>query len=170
MNRYNKETLTAATNIKKSLELAVPGLKMLKDDFYIIGGSAMVLLGIDIGFTKDIDILTSHRDAETLKQCWADWLDADSVLSKSTLFRSGYARFLFPAMDVEALGELEICKGGIWYPVTVNEYTTVEVGGLNIRIPTLNDMVRILYLFGRDKDLSRIKLIENRPTEYAESH
>lgn len=144
-----------------TLRSALPGLRSMEDDFYIIGGSALILAGIEIGDTKDIDILTTPRNVQILRKVWSEKLDQDFILGESELFRSEFARFIFPEMIVEGLGNLEICKNGIWSLVNVDDFTTVEVEGMKIKIPTISDIVRILELFGREKDKERVKIINS---------
>jgi len=146
--------------IRLTLKDAIPGLKQLQDEFYIIGSAAIALSGVGIADVKDIDILTSSCDSDLLKELWKDKYVITPPLKDSDRFRSEFARFGFPEMDVEALGDFEIRINGEWTPMRVNEYEQVEIDGYPIKIPTKQDMIRILQLFNREKDHKRIELIK----------
>lgn len=75
------------------------------------------------------------------------------------LFRSNFARFNLPLMDIEVMGNLQIKKNNIWQSVYVHEYKEVDIGNLIIKIPTIKEQKRILFLFGREKDLKRISIL-----------
>lgn len=75
------------------------------------------------------------------------------------LFSSNFARFNLPLMDVEVMGNLQIKKNNVWQFVYVQEYREIFIGDLIIRIPTMEEQKRILSLFGREKDLKRILVL-----------
>lgn len=62
-------------------------------------------------------------------------------------------------MDVEVMGNLQIKKNNVWQFVYVQEYREIFIGDLIIRIPTMEEQKRILSLFGREKDLKRILVL-----------
>ena len=86
---------------------AYPALSQLEDDYFLIGSSALALTGINIASTNDIDILTSHKNADELKINWSNRLKTSYQPEGVSLFRSNFARFDFDAMDVEVMGELK---------------------------------------------------------------
>ncbi len=147
--------------IKFTLHEAAGGLKLLNGDFYIYGGAALVLSGIDIGETGDIDILTTSAHSDLLKTVWADKLIAVAGKKESELFRSAFAQYRFLDMMVEVSGDLEICKDNVWQPVLIHQYDTIQIGDLPVKVPTVEEQIRLLRLFGRTKDLQRLTLIEN---------
>ena len=77
------------------------------------------------------------------------------------LFHSSFARFKLPLMDIEVMGNLQVKKNNIWQSVYVNEYNEVFIGDLIIRIPTIEEQKRILSLFGREKDLKKILILNH---------
>ena len=58
------------------------------------------------------------------------------------------------------MGDLEVNVGGAWQPVIVYEHTTITIAGFPFRIPSLREQARILTLFGREKDLKKIALLD----------
>ena len=57
------------------------------------------------------------------------------------------------------MGNLQIKKNNVWQFVYVQEYREIFIGDLIIRIPTMEEQKRILSLFGREKDLKRILVL-----------
>jgi hypothetical protein len=152
------------SNLKKKihsvLNKAYPELKSLHDDYFIIGSSALVLSGIKIDNTSDIDILMSNKDADFLKEVWRGKIIKDHITKRDDLFRSNFTRYFFDNLDVEVMGDLEINKDGQWIPLIIQEYTTFTLKDIEIKTPTLQEQKRIYELFGREKDLEKVKLIE----------
>ena len=146
--------------IFSTLKESYPTLKQLKDDFYIIGASALILSGIEIENTSDIDILVSERDAVWLRKEWEN-KSINFIPSNSFLFRSNYSRYEFPNMDIEIIGSLEVKKEGVWKPVIIKDFIIFNTDEFKIKIPTIGEQVRILIFFGRKKDLDRLDLIQN---------
>ena len=128
-------------------------------DFYIIGASAMILSGIEVGETADIDILTTEMNSCKLQHLLKTYMEISPETKEDDLFRSNFARFNLPLMDVEVMGNLQIKKNNVWQFVYVQEYREIFIGDLIIRIPTMEEQKRILSLFGREKDLKRILVL-----------
>jgi hypothetical protein len=64
-------------------------------------------------------------------------------------------------MDMEVMGDLKVRKNGNWIPLIVARHHTMMIGGLKVNIPTLDEQIRILKFFGREKDLVKVRLIES---------
>ena len=128
-------------------------------DFYIIGASAMILSDIEIGETSDIDILTTEMNSLKLQCSLKAYMEIAPETKEDGLFSSNLARFNLPLMDVEVMGNLQIKKNNVWQFVYVQEYREIFIGDLIIRIPTMEEQKRILSLFGREKDLKRILVL-----------
>ena len=147
--RINKTLLSIATE-----------LQMIDSEFYVIGGSAMILSGIKIGETSDIDILTTEVNASKLQHSLKVYMEIAPETKENDLFHSNFARFNLPLMDIEVMGNLQIRKNGVWQSVWVQEYREVSIGEIIVRIPTIEEQKRILSLFGREKDLKRLQMLE----------
>lgn len=131
-------------------------LQEISSEFYIIGASAMILSEVEIGETFDIDILTTEANSLKLQQLLSRYIEVAPKTKENDLFRSNFARFHLPLMDIEVMGDLQIKKNNVWLPVFVEKYREIFIGNLIIRIPTLEEQKRILSFFGREKDLKRI--------------
>lgn len=145
--------------INQSLLSIAAELQLINPEFYVIGASAMILSGIEIGETSDIDILTTEVNASKLRHLLKVYMEVAPETKENDLFHSNFARFNLPLMDIEVMGNLQIRKNGIWQPVWVQEYREVSVGQVIVRIPTIKEQKRILSLFGREKDLKRLQIL-----------
>ncbi len=145
--------------ILSTLAEATEGLNLLNGDYYIIGSSAIILSGIDVGITHDIDILTNSYNSNVLRTEWNDKLVKDPSMKESNLFKSDFACFQFSEMQIEVLGDLKVFKGNCWVHLDVNDYNVLKLNDMEFKIPTLTEQIQILNLFGRKKDIHRIDII-----------
>lgn len=129
-----------------------------RDPWVVIGSAACALAGADVE-VADLDLLTSTTDAERLIAMWPSRLDTSYVPAGVDRFRSRFARFLFPGMPLEVMGNLELHDADGWQPVQVNETVHVTVAGVVVAIPSRDELIRILESFGRPKDLARAELL-----------
>lgn len=146
--------------VEQTLLGAGSGLQNLHDDWFVIGASALLLSGVPVGQTGDIDILTTQAGSKALQQAWLPYKESAPETKEDNLFRSEFARFRMPQMYIEVMGNLQICKEGVWQDVQVRDWREVQVGSLRVKVPTLAEQKRILMLFGRPKDLRRILIID----------
>lgn len=148
--------------ITATLSDAVVGLSHLKDDFFIIGSSALVISGIRPDTGVDIDILTSGSDAEALKNFWKNKLKAQISLKDKQLFYSNFECYSFPLMDIEVMGDLKVNLNGSHHLVTISEYNHREINGMLFKIPTIAEQIILLKMFSRPKDLAKIQMIKDQ--------
>jgi len=147
--------------IERVLSFISPDLQTLKDDYFVIGSCALILSGVPIEKTSDLDLMVSHEDAEKLKSLWVDRRREYYEPSNQDIFRSNFARFDFGELDVEVMGELEVFRNNEWKSLRIKNYVEVLLGEQKVKIPTLEEQKRILYFFGREKDKLKAKLIES---------
>jgi hypothetical protein len=88
---------------------------------------------------------------------WADRRESTHEPAGAERFRSHFARFRFPGLPVEVMGGLELNQGDGWKPVEAGRLTLAGLNGLAVPMPSVEDQIRILESFGRDKDLARAK-------------
>lgn len=124
----------------------------------VIGSAAALLAGADVG-VADVDLLVSRVDADALMTLWAERRESIYEPADGERFRSHFARFRFPGMPVEVMGGLELNQGDGWQPVKAGRLTLVGLNGLAVPVPSMEDQIRILESFGREKDLQRAKTL-----------
>ena len=59
----------------------------------------------------------------------------------------------------EVMGGLELNRGDGWKPVSAGRLVLAGLNGLAVPMPSVDDQIRILQSFGRDKDLARARLL-----------
>lgn len=74
------------------------------------------------------------------------YMEISPETKEDDLFRSNFARFKLPLMDIEVMGDLQIKKNDIWQSVCVKEYEEIFIGNLIIKIPTIEEQ-KESYLF-----------------------
>jgi hypothetical protein len=149
------------------LAASVPDLHCYcRDPWTLIGSGAAWLAGAKVT-VADLDVLTSARDAKNLIGHWRERLDTTTASAGVERFRSRFARFVFPALAVEIMGGLEVSGDAGWEPVRIGKTITVDVAGVRVPIPAVEEQIRLLESFGRPKDRRRASLLkalhEGRP-------
>lgn len=129
-----------------------------RDPWVIIGSAACALTGVDVD-VADLDLLTSSADAERLIGLWPSQLDTSYTPAGADRFRSRFARFQFPGMPLEVMGDLELHDADGWHAVRVNDVVHINVADIAVPIPSRAEQIRILESFGRPKDLARAALL-----------
>ena len=153
--------IDTAAALREVLIASVPDLhRYCCDPWTLIGSGAAWLAGARVT-VADLDVLTSTRDAETLIDHWRARLDTTTAAAGAERFRSRFARFVFPGLAVEIMGGLELAGDAGWEPVRVGEIMTVDVAGMRVPIPTVEEQIRVLESFGRPKDRQRAALLKS---------
>ena len=124
----------------------------------VIGSAAALLAGADVA-VADVDLLVSRSDADALMALWAERRESVYQPANAERFRSHFARFRFPGLPVEVMGGLELDQGDGWKPVEAGRLTLAGLNGLAVPVPSLEDQIRILQSFGREKDAQRAKVL-----------
>lgn len=151
---------TAAV-LREVLVACVPDLhRCCRDPWTLIGSGAAWLAGARVT-VADLDVLTSARDAETLIGYWRARLDTTTASAGAERFRSRFARFIFPGLAVEIMGGLEVAGDAGWEPMTIAEIITVDIAGMRVPIPAMEEQIRVLESFGRPKDRQRAVLLKS---------
>jgi len=143
-------------SLRAALPAIVPGFR---DPWWIIGSAAMALSGIAETVPNDVDVLCSERDAQWLKAAWADHADRAYPPRDDVRFRSCFARFVHLPMPVEVMGGLQVNAGAGWKTLAIAATEHVPVADFEVPVPALREQMRVLRLFGRDKDLAKAALI-----------
>jgi hypothetical protein len=154
-----------ASALRTTLAGVVPDLQRCCHDRWILIGSAAVRVAGVVVSVADIDVLTTADDAEHLLDDWAAYRDDGYVPVEGTRFRSRFARFAFLPLPVEIMGGLELFGTDGWEPVSIEHTVLVDVGGFDVRIPTLDEQIRVLESFGRPKDMVRAMSLKSSQQE-----
>ncbi|PZQ61167.1 MAG: hypothetical protein DI544_06240 [Sphingomonas taxi] len=129
------------------------------DPWWIIGSAAVRLHGVDTD-VADVDLLTSERDA---RRFCAGHGRQPIAPAASERFRSAvFGRFEDGAMPIEVMGALTVHGPNGWQPVRLRSRQPVPVADTRVFVPDRAELVEVLRLFGRSKDLHRATLLERR--------
>lgn len=126
------------------------------DPWCVIGSAAALLAGAEVS-VADVDVLTSREDTGRLMALWSARRESVHEPEGAERFRSQFARFRFPGLPVEVMGGLELNQGDGWQPVSAGRLVLAGLNGLAVPMPSVDDQIRILESFGREKDLARAK-------------
>lgn len=149
--------------LHEAITASVPLLqKHCRDPWVVIGSAACALAGGDVE-VADLDLLTSAADADRLIDVWSAQLDTCYAPANADRFRSRFARFQFPGMPLEVMGDLQWHDADGWHAVRVNDTVHVSVEDIAVPIPSRAEQIRILESFGRPKDLVRAELLRALP-------
>ena len=124
-------------------------LTYARDPWWVIGSAAAVLHGLAGIAVGDVDVVLGAHDARRI----VSDLGLEGVDDGGTdIFRSEvFARWDGPPLKVEFLGGLRV-RGD---PIEIAAREPVLVGGATVYVPSLDELVRILRLFARPKDIAR---------------
>ena len=135
--------------------------KDLPDPCTVIGSAGLLLCGLLIPYVSDIDILTSKRNYEILKKNWKKHLHSEDHPEHGKKFDSHFFSINFQGTRVEVMAELRANVQGRWQSVDIMDHHILKVEDIKIFYPTLLESIRILKLFNREKDRSKLTLIEH---------
>ena len=137
---------------RTTLTLVAETLADAEDDWWLIGGAAVALQGLDIAIA-DIDVLMSRRDIERviarLGIAPVQGMAIDRIRSEI------WARWTAPALVVDLMAGLQVRTGDRWTRVAPAARQAVDVDGRTLYVPARSELIDILRLFGRPKDLKR---------------
>ncbi|ESQ78239.1 hypothetical protein [Asticcacaulis sp. YBE204] len=117
--------------------------------WWIIGSTALCLSGVDI-VPKDVDVFASSAVIEAARIK----LNAETMPPRPDgRFRSNpyFQHTPEGGVEIDFMGDLEVFSGGEWGKLQIESEDWVDA----LPVPSLEEQVRILHLFGRDKDIVR---------------
>lgn len=154
-----------ASGLRTTLIRVVPDLQRCCNDRWMLIGSAAAQLAGAVVTVADIDVLSSKSDAAHLQDYWATYRDDDYVPEDGRRFRSHFARFTFLPLPVEIMGGLELHGAEGWQSVKIEHTVRVDVDGIDVLIPTLDEQIRLLESFARPKDMTRVTSLKSLQRE-----
>ena len=136
--------------VRNLLNNLTPDLDAMASPWIVIGSGALMLLGAPVEAAADLDIVTEPAAARRLRAVWKDWLHGGEAKAPDGPFQSeDFARYETPWGPVEVMGGLHV--GGA--PLVIAERHP------DLPIPSAEEQLRILRLFGRPKDLERAECL-----------
>ena len=131
-----------------------PDLEAVAAPWAVIGSGALMLLGVPVDVANDLDVVTGVEGAGRLRRLWADWRCPEDGKRPDGAFRSeDFARYETPWGPVEVMGGLMVLQDGEMEPLLIGEREPGQP------IPTAQEQLRILEVFGRPKDLAKAAVL-----------
>ena len=137
---------------RATLALVAETLADAEDDWWLVGGAAVALQGLDIAIA-DIDVLMSRRDVvrviARLGIAPVEGVAIDRIRSEI------WARWTAPPIAVDLMAGLQVRTGERWTRVAPGTRQAITVDVRTLYVPARPELIDILRLFGRPKDLER---------------
>ena len=145
-------------DLAATLKVVASGCSALQDDWWVFGGAAMALAGVQGLCPPDVDLIVSERDAASLIITWRAQLETGAP---SPLFRSKvFARTTIAPLPIEIMAGFEVCESGAWSAVLPATRQLAAFSAGAIFIPTPAEQAEICRRFGRPKDLARVDALQ----------
>ena len=132
-----------------------------KGDWWVFGGAAAALYGVDGTDAHDVGVLMSPTDAkQVLAEHGISGLgDGGTSRFRSTVF--GNLKHLGP-LPIDVLAGFEVNRAGTWVPVQFSSPVAIQLPIGTVSVPKLDELIELFRLCGRPKDLERAAKLEGR--------
>jgi SAM-dependent methyltransferase len=123
-------------------------LAELDIEYKVVGGAALALHGVLVP-VNDVDIETTPEGAYRFQSLFASQVLEPVRLCASETYRSHFGRFDFDGLIVEVMGDLCRRQGSQWVPTMTTTLSTVELDGVPIPVPWLEEETLAIIRRGR---------------------
>lgn len=146
-----------APDLRKTLVMVAEAMRDARDPWWVIASAAVALHGVTPIEVGDVDLVMSVGDVRRLM----DALDISPIEDgASSLFRSTlFGRWETPPLVVEIMAGFHVETAGGWTEVLPRTRVPVFVEGAVVYVPEREELAGMLRLFGRPKDLERVRLL-----------
>jgi len=146
-----------APDLRETLVMVAEAMRDARDLWWVISSAAVVLHGVAPIEVGDVDVLMNVSDARRLMDGLgvAPIEDGASAMFRSTLF----GRWETPPLVVEIMAGFHVTTAAGWTKVLPRTRVAVLVEGCVVYVPDRGELVEMLRLFGRPKDLERVRLL-----------
>ena len=146
-----------APNLRETLVMVAAAMRDAQDPWWVISSAAVALHGVGPVEVGDVDVVMSVSDARRVM----DELGVAPIeKGASSLFRSTlFGRWETPPLVVEIMAGFHVATGSGWTEVLPRTRVPVLVEGSVVHVPERRELAEMLRLFGRPKDLERVRLL-----------
>ncbi|MEG3167451.1 hypothetical protein U1737_04495 [Sphingomonas sp. LB3N6] len=146
-----------APDLHKTLVMVAEAMRDARDQWWVISSAAVALHGVTPIEVGDVDVVMSVGDARRLM----DELDITPIEDGvSSLFRSTlFGRWETPPLVVEIMAGFHVATAAGWTELLPRTRVPVLVEGSVVYVPEREELAGMLRLFGRPKDLERVRLL-----------
>ncbi len=146
-----------APDLRETLVTVADAMRDAQDSWWVIASAAVALHGVTPIEVGDVDVVMSVGDARRVM----DSLDITPIEhGVSSLFRSTlFGRWETPPLIVEIMAGFHVATAAGWTEVLPMTRVPILVEGCAVYIPERAELAGMLSLFGRPKDLERVRLL-----------
>ena len=146
-----------SADLRQTLVMTADALEGAQDPWWVISSAAVALHEVTPVEVGDVDVLMSVADAQrAMNQLGVVPIeDGASALFRSTLF----GRWEMPPLVVEIMAGFHVATGSGWTKVLPRTRVPIFVDERVVYVPDRAELAEMLRLFGRPKDLERVRLL-----------
>ncbi|QCB43402.1 hypothetical protein E5673_15180 [Sphingomonas sp. PAMC26645] len=146
-----------SADLRQTLVMTADALARAQDPWWVVSSAAVALHGVTPVEVGDVDVLLSVADAQrAMDQLGvAPIKDGASALFRSTLF----GQWESPPLVVEIMAGFHVATGAGWTKVLPRTRVPIFVDESVVYVPDRAELAEMLRLFGRPKDLERVRLL-----------
>ncbi len=146
-----------ASDLRETLVMTADAMRDAHDPWWIISSAAVALHGVTPIEVGDVDVLMSVADAQRVMDQVGivPTNDGASALFRSTLF----GRWESPPLAVEIMAAFHVATSAGWTEVLPRTRVPIFVDERVVYVPDRAELAEMLRLFGRPKDLERVRLL-----------
>ena len=146
-------------DLTATLETLAAAAQDLRQPWWVFGGAAMALAGLEDLATPDIDVLAAPDDARRLIEALGGVILEDPGHG---LFRSRvFGRASATPVPIEVMADMDVRAGTEWTRVAFATRLPVALDAGPVFLPSLDEQIATCRLFGRPKDLQRAARLES---------
>ncbi len=128
-----------------------------RDPWWVISSAAVALHGVAAVKVADVDVVTSVEDA---RRVMARLGVGPAKESASLMFRSTvFGQWKAPPLMVEIMAGFHVMTASGWTEVIPRTRVPMLVEEAIVYVPDRVELAEMLRLFGRPKDLERVRLL-----------
>ncbi len=146
--------------LRATLRAVAVAMADVPDGWWIIGSAAVALHGGDAGRVRDVDLLV---DANIVGGLLSRLGIRPMAMAPDPLFHSAvFARWDGLPLPVEVMAGFRVAVQDAWRDVTLLSRRRIMVDGSAMFVPEREELLELLRLFGRPKDLIRAEALARR--------
>ena len=132
-------------------------MREARDPWWVISSAAVALHGVVPITVADVDVMTSVEDARRVMTRLGVVPARESA---SLMFRSAvFGRWTAPPLMVEIMAGFHVANAAGWTEVIPRTRVPILVEEAIVYVPDRVELAEMLRLFGRPKDLERVRLL-----------
>ena len=144
--------MTLAADLGSALAALIETMAVARHDWWVVSGTAAWLYGCADRPQRDIDVLFDLRDVSRLRS--QSGLMFGAGLPDGHFRSQAFATRPGPIV-IEFFAGFEVCHGDNWVAYQPADRCWRSYAGLRLPVPGAAEMIRLLNLMGRPKDLAR---------------